>query len=132
MDYNICCSKYLYDYYRASNPYYLPTLTEKGEKKHFKTIDYSVIFRERNLVNTAGFPTKLGTSLSHGVAVLATAVGDIPIYIGNGVNGFILPQRKEDLIVFLNHLPSMPYPEVDCNALYWGKYIANLSGIREY
>lgn len=213
MDYNICCSRYLYDYYRTSHPYYLPTLTEKGKKRLIKSsqdrelklvyigmpskdkenlgkfisaliesemgkrcffdlygvsedqykkifgaiywaeayenirfmgkvsqaeiakrieeYDYSVIFRERNLVNSAGFPTKMGTSLSHGIAVLATDVGDISLYIGNGVNGFILPQKEDDLIAFLNQLPSMPYPDVDCDALYWKKYISNLSGIRE-
>ena len=84
--------------------------------------DYSIIFRRRNRVNMAGFPTKLGTSLVNGVPVLATDVGDIRYYVKDGYNGYILPTDISCLKSFLNDLPNKQKPKVDQEALYWKRF----------
>lgn len=48
-----------------------------------------VLARPDNIQAKGGFPTKLGEYLATGRPVLVTAVGDIPDYILDGVNGFL-------------------------------------------
>lgn len=82
---------------------YLPTLKNYSKRviylgkiahaeviKELKKSDYSVIPRENQLNNIAGFPTKLGESLNANIPVIATDVGDIKEYIVDGENGYIL------------------------------------------
>ena len=52
--------------------------------------DFSIIIRKNERYAKAGFPTKMVEALSNGVGVIATPCGDIPNYIHNGENGFIV------------------------------------------
>ena len=45
--------------------------------------------RPSSLQSEGGFPTKLGEYLSTGNPVVVTAVGDIPLYLHDGENGFV-------------------------------------------
>ncbi len=45
--------------------------------------------RPSSLQSLGGFPSKLGEYLSTGNPVVVTTVGDIPMYIRDGVNGFL-------------------------------------------
>ena len=108
------------------NIHFMGRVSQEEISKALQNSDYSVIFRENNRTNRAGFPTKMGTSLSNGVPVLATAVGDIPRYIDDGHNGYILPQDSKSLVLFLDHLPDLAMPEVDCDTLFWKHYIVNM------
>lgn len=45
--------------------------------------------RPSNLQNQNGFPTKLGEYLMSGNPVVVTAVGEIPLYIRDGYNGYL-------------------------------------------
>lgn len=69
-----------------------------------RSSDFSVIFREVNRVNLAGFPTKLGTSIANGIPVLTTDTGDICDFITSGKNGYLLPTNESELINTLNEL----------------------------
>ena len=68
----------------------------KGRLGHKDTIsflqksDYSIIFRERNRVTTAGFPTKFVESISAGIPVLSNKTSNIDDYLIPGKFGFIL------------------------------------------
>lgn len=45
--------------------------------------------RPNNLQNQNGFPTKLGEYLMTGNPVVVTSVGEIPLFVKNGVNGYL-------------------------------------------
>ena len=47
--------------------------------------------RPSGLQSTGGFPTKLGEYLSTGNPVLVTSVGDIPLYLKDKENAFVVP-----------------------------------------
>lgn len=79
-----------------------------------KSADFSVVFREDNRVNRAGFPTKLGISISHGVPVLVTDVGDSKNYVGNGKNGYVIPKEEEELTKYFNKYLKAKR-EIKCN-----------------
>nr|WP_256474516.1 glycosyltransferase [Mucilaginibacter aurantiaciroseus] len=52
-----------------------------------------------------GFPTKLGEYMAVGVPTLLTAVGEIPNYITNGVNGWLAkPNDPQDYAVKLKYI----------------------------
>jgi glycosyltransferase involved in cell wall biosynthesis len=40
--------------------------------------------------DTEGFPMAVMEAMSHGMAVLSTAVGDIPVHIKEGINGYLI------------------------------------------
>jgi len=47
--------------------------------------------RATGLFSTAGFPTKLGEYLATGRPVVVTATGDIPLYLRDGVDAYVVP-----------------------------------------
>jgi glycosyltransferase involved in cell wall biosynthesis len=47
--------------------------------------------RASGLFSTAGFPTKLGEYLASGRPVIVTATGDIPLFLTDGVDAFLVP-----------------------------------------
>ena len=51
--------------------------------------------RPDNLQNRNGFPTKLGEYLSTGNPVVVTSVGEIPLFIKDGVNGYVAKPNDE-------------------------------------
>ena len=56
--------------------------------------DYSILIRDNNLVNTAGFPTKFVESISCGTAVIANSSSCISKYFAHGNNGWLVDENK--------------------------------------
>jgi glycosyltransferase involved in cell wall biosynthesis len=57
----------------------------------FEEVGAFVLPRAGGLFSTAGFPTKLGEYLASGRPVIAAATGDIPMYLRDGVDAFLVP-----------------------------------------
>lgn len=57
----------------------------------FREAGAFVLPRASGLFSTAGFPTKLGEYLASGKPVVVTATGDIPLYLHDGVDAFLVP-----------------------------------------
>jgi glycosyltransferase involved in cell wall biosynthesis len=55
-----------------------------------KRADYTVIVREPNRVNMAGFPTKFVESIACGTPVIANASSDLAYYLSAGENGHLV------------------------------------------
>ena len=80
-------------------------VTFHGRVSHLETLqavknaDYSLIIREPNRKNNAGFPSKLVESISCGTPVLTTPISNVRDYVGEGKNGFIIsiPTLDQDL-----------------------------------
>jgi glycosyltransferase involved in cell wall biosynthesis len=65
---------------------------------HLINSDILVLARPDNLQARGGFPTKLGEYLATSKPVLVTSVGDIPEYIKDGINAFlVLPGNADSL-----------------------------------
>lgn len=68
----------------------------KGRMSNIEALDiikksnYSIFLRDKNLVTTAGFPTKFSESIACGTPVLTNDTSDISRYLVNGKNGFLL------------------------------------------
>ena len=67
-----------------------------GRTSHLETLhavknaDYSLIIRESNRKNNAGFPSKLVESISCGTPVLTTPISNVTDYVHDGINGYII------------------------------------------
>jgi len=61
--------------------------------------------RASGLFSTAGFPTKLGEYLATGKPVVVTATGDIPLYLSDDVDAFLVP--PDDTRAFAARLAEM-------------------------
>ena len=68
---------------------------------------FSIFMRSHRRSSDAGFPTKLAESLAAETPVLADKTGDIPYYIENGKNGFVVENEANELKKMLYHLVSM-------------------------
>lgn len=55
--------------------------------------DYQLFLRPGRRSSNAGFPTKLGESMSVGTPVITNDTGDIGLYVIDGVNGFLLREH---------------------------------------
>ncbi len=65
--------------------------------------------RPDNIQAKYGFPTKLGEYLLTGNPVVVTAVGDIPLFIKDGINGMVAkPECPEDFASKIDWLLSHP------------------------
>lgn len=73
-------------------PELVPELLESAE--------LLVLSRDNSLRAEAGFPTKLGEYLATGKPVVTTNVGDIPLYIKNEMNGYLV--KPGDIQEFAN------------------------------
>lgn len=56
-----------------------------------------VLPRPAGLFSTAGLPNKLGEYLASGKPVLCTSVGEIPFYLRNGEDAFLVEPSRADL-----------------------------------
>jgi glycosyltransferase involved in cell wall biosynthesis len=61
--------------------------------------------RASGLFSTAGFPTKLGEYLATAKPVVVTATGDVPLYLRDGVDAYLVP--PDDTLAFAAHLAEM-------------------------
>lgn len=125
-DFEDCLDKY-------TNIVFHGVVSQGQIKEALASADFSIIYREKNRANCAGFPTKMGTSLSNGVPVLATSVGDVSSFISDGYNGYILPNDYQNLLYFLNHIGEYVLSDsvlpINTNSLFWGNYINNLDSL---
>ena len=67
-----------------------------------KNADVLALCRPNNHQAEGGFPTKLGEYLSTGNPVLVTNVGDMELYIKDGINGFV--SEPNNIEMFRNKL----------------------------
>lgn len=58
---------------------------------YYYVSDFSLLIRERNRKNMAGFPTKFVESNMAGCPVIINDTSDIRSFVENGVNGFLIP-----------------------------------------
>lgn len=69
-----------------------------------------VLPRRRGLFSTAGVPNKLAEYLAAGRPIVASAVGDIPVYVENGKSGILVspevsPTQLADSLLYLLRNP---------------------------
>lgn len=62
---------------------------------YYQKSDFSVIIREKNRKNMAGFPTKASESLSYGCPILFNETSDLCIYLKDGINA--IQVKKESV-----------------------------------
>ncbi len=67
-------------------------------KKEIKINNLMVLVRGNTKQNYYGFSTKLSDYLSSGIPLLVTSVSDIPLFIEDSENGFIIEPDNADLI----------------------------------
>lgn len=83
-----------------------------NDKQYYETLNSCHIFcmtRTNSKFANAGFPFKLGEFLSTGKAVIATNVGDIPIYLKDKENALIInPDSRQELFEALDYLLNNP------------------------
>ncbi len=60
--------------------------------------DFSIFVRPQRRSSNAGFPTKFAESLMVGTPVITNATGDIPLYLKDGLNGFMLDDNSSDSV----------------------------------
>lgn len=74
----------------------------------YNTADFSLLFREHNRKNDAGFPTKFVESMAAGVPVIGNLTSDLGNYLVHDYNGFIVNEIDSkvlaDLFVHLSKL----------------------------
>ena len=57
---------------------------------YYHIADFSLLIRQRNKKNRAGFPTKFAESNMAGCPVIVNDTSDISSFVENGVNGFLI------------------------------------------
>ena len=67
-----------------------------------KNASILALARPNNLQNANGFPTKLGEYLATGNPVVVTSVGEIPVFIQDGINGYV--SKPDDYMSFAEKL----------------------------
>lgn len=94
-----------YDFFRKTKRTELPSyIKAHGKINHDSAIklvgtsDFSILFREKNKVSSAGFPTKLVESLSVGTPLIANITGDIGTYLLDGINSFVCQSPSKENI----------------------------------
>lgn len=77
----------------------------KGRLQHTDTLqeimdaDFNLFLRDKNLTNTAGFPTKLVESISCGTPVITNSSSNIKSFIVEGKNGFWVDDKSETTLM---------------------------------
>jgi glycosyltransferase involved in cell wall biosynthesis len=69
---------------------------------------FSIFFRKKNLVTTAGFPTKFVESMSAGTPVITNYTSDLKEYIRDGQNGIVVNIEKLNVNDF-NEIESLKF-----------------------
>lgn len=97
------------DFMNANYVQFLGRMSHKDVIRYVSSADFSVLIRDNNRVNTAGFPTKFVESISCNTAVIANSSSCIAKYLSDGENGFLIAETKleEELnnILELNKYP---------------------------
>lgn len=67
----------------------------------YRATDFSLLFRDHNRKNNAGFPTKFVESMSSSVPVICNLTSDLGSYIEHGSNGYVLHSPVADELAAL-------------------------------
>lgn len=114
----------LFIYGKGENDFMIPSLKELANElgiadsvafkgytsydiipQELKNASILALARPDNKQNTNGFPTKLGEYLSTGNPVVVTAVGEIPMFIKDEINGFLaIPGDVDSFAQKLEHV----------------------------
>ena len=93
---------------------------QQNMEKIQREADYMLFIRPHRRSSDAGFPTKLGESMSVGTPVISNNTGDISMYLRNGENGFIMNSGNETdvrtVLEKIQNLPKQKYYEMRIRA----------------
>ena len=79
--------------------YFMGRLSHSSVIYELSQAHYQIFFRDNNLTNTAGFPTKFVESISCGTAVITNMSSNINDYIKEGKNGYIVDTTNLNSII---------------------------------
>ena len=88
--------------------------------------DYSILIRDNNLVNSAGFPTKFVESISCGTPVISNENSCISKYYNGNKNG-VLVSDDNLLYDLYNIFQNNPHYKVDSDCFDYKRYVGFLS-----
>lgn len=127
--------------YRFSNKYIDNNIRFLGKISHHDTLqivsnsDFTIFFRKNDLVNNAGFPTKLVESFACGIPVITNNTSNISDFLHDGYNGFIIDEWNPTYFIeVINHVLCMRKNEINemksrtfkSNKFYFSNYEDNL------
>ncbi|MCR5823784.1 MAG: glycosyltransferase family 4 protein [Lachnospiraceae bacterium] len=102
-----------------------------------KKADFSVVYRDVNEMNQAGFSSKLVESIACGTPVIMTDTGDYTKYLKDGENCFVLdptdPQKEQDRLVEILNMDDEAIMSIKNNCreqdvFNYERYIDRMSG----
>lgn len=97
-------------------------LANSATLEYIKKANYTIFFREKNIMTLAGFPSKLVESLSCGTPVITNSSSNIEDYFINNTNGFCL--KKVDISEIVNLIENIDYEmNTEVDAFDYRKYI---------
>ena len=73
---------------------FLGSVSHLEALQHVKDSDYAIIIRPKLRGTMAGFPTKFAEAISCGTAVIANATSDLPQYLADGKNGYLVDEDQ--------------------------------------
>lgn len=109
---------------------FLGKISHEDVIKQVSMADYSILIRDNNKANMAGFPTKFVESISCNTAVIANKNSCIAKYLSNGENGFLISELtlKEELESILK---SNKYPLVKKDIFDYRNFIEPMKRFME-
>ena len=109
---------------------FLGRISHQEVIKYVSEADYSILIRDNNRINTAGFPTKFVESISCGTAVIANNSSCIAKYFAEGKNGYLISEKsiKEELESIFEKDAK---PDVEADLFDYRKYINELREFME-
>lgn len=106
----------------------------------FRESDFLIFIRPDRRSSNAGFPTKLGESMSVGTPVITNDTGDISLYLKSGYNGFLVEgiNRKsvESALLSIINMTDTKYQQMRANArdtaeknFDYRKYVGDINNV---
>lgn len=80
----------------SSNVLFMGVVTAKDMPSFLANAEAVVLSRPNNIQAQNGFPGKLGEYLLSKSPAIVTAVGDIPLFVKDGINGFVVEPNNEE------------------------------------
>ncbi len=77
----------------------LGRLYQQNVPAYYQISDFSLLVRENNRKNRAGFPTKLTESLMAGCPAIVNYTSDISEYVKNEINGIVISDFTKDSVI---------------------------------
>lgn len=82
----------------SDNILFLGRVPQEDVPTFYKASDFSILVREDNRKNKAGFPTKLIESLTAGCPIIVNYTSDISEYVKNETNGIVIADFTKDAV----------------------------------